>query len=280
MSPSEYDAPSPELRQELEQRVARAIESELHHKFRAMKQRRNGTVAEVLKRLDIGLPEPSKIEGDPVALAPLMPKYTVRDGQMYGPVYWVYASPYLPVENKYCDGNPNQCEAISTPEVSELNIALHMTGNSADAWGFAGLGAWWVPRTQSPVLVSFNTLLDWSWDYELVVGTEGQTAHSRAEVGARVFSWNAQGEDQQQLSDTTGLWDYGVDGWDWHHKDDGNGQANSYVRFQPTPGRSYFGCSYIFGACDAGPSAQATVDILGRTHLIITEEWTSNPPGR
>lgn len=150
-------------------------------------------------------------------LVPELPKYSLRDGQMTSH-YWLYSPPYdFTAVNKYCDGNPDRCEAIADPESGKLSVTLGIVHDSSDAWGFAGLGHWFVPHTQSPVIVSFNTLLYWSYYYQLKCGWAGQTAHSHGETGVRVFSWDAQGENEQQGSDITTLWDYGVDLGDCSH---------------------------------------------------------------
>lgn len=279
MTPREQSLPPRELRGELERQMQRSIEADFSSRMRTMRDGRAAASAEILKRLEMAIPEPSRIAPTSRLRKPISrPAYAVRDGLMSDPVNWVYAPPFdFAPTNEYCSGDPNQCEVLADSAQNELNLALHIVDNGADLWGFAGLGAWFTPHSGTPAVVSFNALTQWSYDYRLTAGAIGQTAHSHGDLGVRVFSWDAQWGDAQSFTDFTPLWAYGVDAFDWEHEDSADGETNSSVRVPFDPSRHYAFCAYIFAACDADgyPSSMATVDFIAHSPFLVTEEWTT-----
>ena len=128
-----------------EREVQRTIAADFSSRIRMSSGRRQAS-AEILKRLDITIPKPSKIVPPSRPQRPAKPAYTVRDGPVSDPVTWVYAPPFdFAPTNQDCSGDPDQCEALADSAGNELNLALHIVDNGADIWGFAGLGVWFTP---------------------------------------------------------------------------------------------------------------------------------------
>lgn len=92
MSPRHQTVPPPDLRQELERQVQQTIEADASSRVRASRDRRPAS-AEILQRLDITIPRPSRITPASRPQRPTRPTYTVRDGPTSDPVTWVYGPP-------------------------------------------------------------------------------------------------------------------------------------------------------------------------------------------
>jgi hypothetical protein len=281
MSKSASKDMSTELRRELEGRLNRAIGEGLDKKVEAMRRRSGGgAMPKVLNRLDIEVPEPAKIETGKLHRDPRFPQYSNIAGGQITHNYWVYPPPFdFTARNQGSDGDPDQLTVLTNdPAPGDLNLALHIVNHNSLAWGFAGVGSWYVPRVNSPAAVSFNGLLSsWRYTYTLQVGDLGKPSHARGEIGVRVFSWNKQAEDEQEQTKSIPLWDYGVTAWeDQPHIDGGEGENAIDFLIPVSSDRHYAFCAYIFAGCDATGypgGSQATVDFWGHVPFLVTDEW-------
>jgi hypothetical protein len=274
---------SPELRDELQSRAIEAVRDDLAARAAAQPRAAGRDVAKrLLEQVELEAAEPTRIEPSRPSFSRGLTVPALPTDRPFIPtdVLWVYAPPYdATAINSWSDGEPGQVAAVGDTVTGEMNVALHIVDHSSAAWGFAGVGSWYVPRSASPALVEFRALERWSYTYELVAGALGEPAHSSGAFGARIFHWDQHGEDEQEMSDDHPLWAYGVDAWDWHHKDSDDNTTFISLQFPFDPSRHYLCVAYLFGACDAGglPSSQATVDMIGTLPYFVTEEWGMNP---
>jgi len=273
---------SPELKRELQSQAVVTIHDDLSKRFASRREARSGNPGrELLEQVGFEPRQPAKLADFDVDLrrSSIQRRLPTEHPLTPADVIWVYSNPFdAPAQNSQCNGDPDQCLALADPANGEMNLALHIVNHSSDLWGFAGVGSWFVPRIALTSLVEFRTWQHWAYDYTLVAGALGEAAHSGGAFGARIFHWDAQGNDPQEMTDEQPLWAYGVDLWDDYHHDQNDGQASRSIRFPYDPGRHYLCVAYVFAACDAGgwPSSQATVDMLGELPFFVTEEWGMN----
>jgi hypothetical protein len=276
-----------DLRERLEQQVRDAMSARFSRRAKKLQAPRSRDQMRDLFRRQLG-DQPNSVRFE--AISDERPKlHTLNFAPHPLPMHLkpadvtlIRTPPYdFDAQNKYCSGQPDQCVTYVVKETGDLNIALHIVKHSADVWGFAGVGSWYQPQTTvitGDSLVEVRSLIHWNYDYKLdAFGplAPWETAHARAEIGVRVFSWDANGQDQQEIGNHEGLFHYGVNGADWTHEDNHDGQTNVSTQFRLIYGRHYAYCAYFFAACDANgfPSSDATVDVIGNQPWLVTEEW-------
>jgi hypothetical protein len=214
------------------------------------------------------------LEGAPIPQIWVSP----RSGHLEQRQPWIYGSDsFRPVTNKFCSGSPDQCRADSNVSGGTESVYQIIVGDNADVWGFAGLGIWWLPQGQNVVSVEFRALVYWRYLYELA--SSWDTAHSSGDIGLRIFSWDAQGQDMQTIDHREPLWAYGVDFWDPHQKAEDEGHTNLYLTFHPEQGRSYLCTSYVSAASDANgyPLSQAVTSLSAHQGWLVTQDWVFVP---
>jgi hypothetical protein len=271
--------PSEALKSKLERQAVSSIQDDLAARA-TLRQRERSLLAEAsedFKRLGLkrdlprGLTPPASSLGRnrfpvPFRSGPLKP----------ADVIWVYAAPYdFKAVNHGGDGVPDQRYVDADPANGVLNVVQIIEDGNATSWGFAGIGTWFTPRTADTTAVQVRARLSWTYRYALGAGLAGETAHADGAVGIRIFSWDANGGDQQQLTEEKSLWSVGVDLWDYYEEasDDGSTSLSQFFAYDPR--RHYAACVYVAASIDAGgyPNSQASAFITGEEPLLVTEEW-------
>lgn len=198
-------------------------------------------------------------------------------------VYGFYSPPYE-MQNTNGDtfGTADQWENVPDKNSGAITIAQHCVTHSSGGWGWAGVGFWYVPRTQIPGMVEFRALIHWQYAYAL--DAEGLDAHSAAEVGLDVFSWDMNGEDMKTQTVRSPLWDYRETGVHFGspHRDSNDGTTNLVNPFSLEPGRRYACWAYVLASTDASGSqgvfagSEGTTDVWAQMPFFVTEEWGIN----
>jgi hypothetical protein len=219
------------------------------------------------------LPEQRLLTVDRIDADHLGPVMTISDNLVAREPKFHFP-PLAEVENKNCHGQPHSCHADASSD-GVLNIFQSIIDHGADVWGFAGAGFWYTAEDPGRTeLVELRGIISWEYNYELVVATD--TAHSGGEFGVKVHSWDSQGQDYREENTHVGLWAYGCDFWDPHHRgSDAAGPTNVNHTFQFIPGRSYLCVGYIWGYSDANgsPGGQASTEIIARSPWLVTQDW-------